>query len=933
MSGLMSGLTLGLMSLDSVELEVLLRSGTPKEQKYARKIMPLIKSGHHLLVTLLLCNAMAMEALPLFLDKLATPFIAVAISVTAVLFFGEIIPQSVCSRYGLRIGAHLSPLVRALMWLCTPVAWPLAKLLDKLLGPDHHTLFRRRQLKELVSIHAEDAGMGGALTRDEIKVITGALDLTAKVAYRAMTPLDKVFMLSASDSLDEATLLGVLRSGHSRIPVHAAHDRGDVVGLVLVKELLQYRLGSSGPVPVGMLRMRSIPRLPATTPMYDMLRLFQTGRSHIAVLTQPPPGELQRRLALDQSQVGVRAASRQPRKSAAVGGGGAAGASGTAAGASVMGSAWAPSVYGMGAGAGGAGAGGGPSGMLGGYSLGGDSVAATADGSGSGVRRVGGPGGGGGAAEGGATCGAGAAGGGGGGGGGDGSAGGGLTLGLDRGLSGGYSVMDDTRSVAGETEGGYGDGDSVYTLPYSLHHAGSGGPGDLGAGGGGGGAGGGGAPSYPPSMLDPTESYNPGELSMGGGGGGGGGQRRSYYGGAGELSAAGEACGPELLSPSAEAAEAHGSAEAGGRRGRSSAEGSGRAGQSPSPEPGVSRPLPPRPPPPAPSSGAAGLSSGPGGPASSRDPSAHSTHPGTAPSAATAGALAAAPSAPRQVGSGHSRRTRLGREAGQPGAYTPPGALTPASVSPGMEEPSVLSGGGGDGGGGGDASARGASARTSGYGEGGGGGAGAGGGEADAAAAEAEAAFDAVAEAEAAEAAAEGRPIGIITIEDVIEELIRTEIVDETDRYVDNDRRIRANPAKLARELPEHLAKVLAAASVQRKAAALQRAMSFGGGGGGGLGALGRDGGGGGGGGGAGGGGGGLGGFGGREDSWMGGDALAGGGMARARQRIAAWQQQSSAAAGLGGLGGGGLGVAPGSPRDSFVSNALRVPLLQTGDY
>lgn len=32
------------------------------------------------------------------------------------------------------------------------------------------------------------------------------------------------------------------------------------VGLVLVKELLQYRLGSSGDVPVSMLRMRSIPR-------------------------------------------------------------------------------------------------------------------------------------------------------------------------------------------------------------------------------------------------------------------------------------------------------------------------------------------------------------------------------------------------------------------------------------------------------------------------------------------------------------------------------------------------------------------------------------------------------------------------------------------------------------------------------------------------
>jgi hypothetical protein len=32
--------------------------------------MPIVQKGHQLLVTLLLCNALAMEALPLFLDQL-----------------------------------------------------------------------------------------------------------------------------------------------------------------------------------------------------------------------------------------------------------------------------------------------------------------------------------------------------------------------------------------------------------------------------------------------------------------------------------------------------------------------------------------------------------------------------------------------------------------------------------------------------------------------------------------------------------------------------------------------------------------------------------------------------------------------------------------------------------------------------------------------
>lgn len=98
-AGLMSGLTLGLMSMDLVELEVLKRSGTPKEQKYSAAIYPILSNQHFLLVTLLLCNACAMEALPLFLDRLADPVTAILISVTAVLVFGEILPQAVCSRW------------------------------------------------------------------------------------------------------------------------------------------------------------------------------------------------------------------------------------------------------------------------------------------------------------------------------------------------------------------------------------------------------------------------------------------------------------------------------------------------------------------------------------------------------------------------------------------------------------------------------------------------------------------------------------------------------------------------------------------------------------------------------------------------------------------------------------------------------------------
>ena len=47
---------------------------------------------------------------------------AILVSITAILIFGEIIPQSICARHGLAIGAFLAWPVRILMWICSPIA-------------------------------------------------------------------------------------------------------------------------------------------------------------------------------------------------------------------------------------------------------------------------------------------------------------------------------------------------------------------------------------------------------------------------------------------------------------------------------------------------------------------------------------------------------------------------------------------------------------------------------------------------------------------------------------------------------------------------------------------------------------------------------------------------------------------------------------------
>ncbi|KAI5083051.1 hypothetical protein GOP47_0002794 [Adiantum capillus-veneris] len=286
-AGLMSGLTLGLMSLGRRDLEVLLKSGVDKDRKHAAKILPVVKNQHLLLCTLLVCNALAMEALPIFLDALISAWGAILISVTLILMFGEVIPQSVCSRYGLAIGATMAPVVRALVFICFPITYPISKLLDCLLGKDQVALFRRAELKTLVTMHGNEAGIGGELTHDETTIIAGALELTEKKAADAMTPLSEVFAVKINEPLSKETLARILEKGHSRIPVYIGQPKY-VIGVILVKNLLT--IEPSDQTFVRDVTIRKVPRISESMPLYDILNEFQKGLSHIAVVVSSKKG-------------------------------------------------------------------------------------------------------------------------------------------------------------------------------------------------------------------------------------------------------------------------------------------------------------------------------------------------------------------------------------------------------------------------------------------------------------------------------------------------------------------------------------------------------------------------------------------------------------------------------------------------------------------
>ncbi|CAI9092306.1 OLC1v1027506C1 [Oldenlandia corymbosa var. corymbosa] len=164
-----------------------------------------------------------------------------------------------------------------------PVSYPVSKLLDWLLGKDSSTFLGRGQLRTLVDLLSVKAGRGGELTDDETTIITGALDMTEKTAKDAMTPISKTFSLDITAVLDMHTMGLIMSKGHSRVPFYSGNPK-NIIGLVLVKNLIF--CDPEEKVPLQHITLRRIPRVYDNWPLYDVLKLFQKGHSHMAVVVR-----------------------------------------------------------------------------------------------------------------------------------------------------------------------------------------------------------------------------------------------------------------------------------------------------------------------------------------------------------------------------------------------------------------------------------------------------------------------------------------------------------------------------------------------------------------------------------------------------------------------------------------------------------------------
>ena len=102
----------------------------------------------------MLGNVLVNNSLTIVLDSMTGGggALAVVFATLAIVIFGEIIPQSICSRHGLAVGAYTIWLTKLFMLITFPLSFPISLILDKVLGQEMGTVYDKKKLIELLPV-------------------------------------------------------------------------------------------------------------------------------------------------------------------------------------------------------------------------------------------------------------------------------------------------------------------------------------------------------------------------------------------------------------------------------------------------------------------------------------------------------------------------------------------------------------------------------------------------------------------------------------------------------------------------------------------------------------------------------------------------------------------------------------------------------------
>lgn len=135
---------------------------------------------------------------------------------------------------------------------------------------------------EEIRLLVEQSQQEGEIEAEQEQMIHGVFEFPEIMAREVMTPRPDIIALEATATLDEVVKL-LIEEGHSRIPVFEA-DLDNIVGILLVKDLLPYLVGTAGEGFVLREVLREPYFVPDTKRIGELLAELRTRNVHLAIV-------------------------------------------------------------------------------------------------------------------------------------------------------------------------------------------------------------------------------------------------------------------------------------------------------------------------------------------------------------------------------------------------------------------------------------------------------------------------------------------------------------------------------------------------------------------------------------------------------------------------------------------------------------------------
>ncbi|MFA5146890.1 MAG: hemolysin family protein [Candidatus Omnitrophota bacterium] len=261
--------------------------------KAAKTILKILETPERFFGTILVANNIVDTLLASIITVLMIAVVSdekngvvlATIVATFLIIVAEVAAKTLAARHSEKLSLLLVRPIKVFILILSPMVKVLAVITNAIVnlmsGPaaGKQALVTDEDIRALIKLGEED----NAPHRDKYRMLSKVFDFGETVVRSVMTPKKEMVSIDVNSKFDDI-VDDVLESGYSRIPVYRDKPE-NIIGIINMKDLLS--LSANKELVVLQDIVYPVTFVPDTKKVTELLKEFQKGHTHIALVTDP----------------------------------------------------------------------------------------------------------------------------------------------------------------------------------------------------------------------------------------------------------------------------------------------------------------------------------------------------------------------------------------------------------------------------------------------------------------------------------------------------------------------------------------------------------------------------------------------------------------------------------------------------------------------